>query len=312
MEQPILFGMAVVLGLAFSGNAQECQPRSEVRAVVQNLSFSQGVPGSSPPGWFFGPKLLKPPHAPVFEAKIVPGESCNGSQQCATVNLISQNASITRRSLYQVIDASQYRGKWLTFRADVRKDVSLGSAARLLVRVRRNDCSTTFEDDMGNYPIASSTWSPYVIRAPIASDARDIDFGIQLSGQGAAWIDNISMTCTDTPYPEELRVRALIKTFDDARNRHDGIAVAALYSEDGEWISNRGNAVHGWQALATMWGGLSGQVEPTIQSVDFPGGDIALVRLTLQYSEPTGQHHEIFILLNEQGKWNVRVHQAVD
>jgi hypothetical protein len=38
------------------------------------------------------------------------------------------------------------------------------------------------------------TWSPYEIQAPIALDAQDVEFGMQLIGQGAAWIDNISIT----------------------------------------------------------------------------------------------------------------------
>jgi hypothetical protein len=99
--------------------------------------------------------------------------------------------------LYQVIDAAPYRGKKLTYRADVRADVAQGSVVRLLVRVHRTDCSTSFLDDMGNHPIKGGAWSVYEIQAPIAPDARDIEFGIQLMGQGAAWIDNISMTFVD-------------------------------------------------------------------------------------------------------------------
>jgi hypothetical protein len=56
---------------------------------------------------------------------------------------------------------------------------------------------TSFRDDMGNHPITVNAWSPYEIQAPIAPDARDIEFGMQLIGQGAAWIDNISMTFVD-------------------------------------------------------------------------------------------------------------------
>jgi hypothetical protein len=81
----------------------------------------------------------------------------------------------------------------------VRADVALGSVARLLVRVHRVDCSTSFRDDMADHPITASTWSPYEIQAPIALDARDVEFGLQLIGQGQAWIDNISMTFSDQP-----------------------------------------------------------------------------------------------------------------
>ena len=71
--------------------------------------------------------------------------------------------------------------------------VGARSVARLLVRIHRKDCSTTFRDDMGNHPIISGDWAPYQIQAPIADDAYQIEFGLQLIGQGAAWIDRISM-----------------------------------------------------------------------------------------------------------------------
>jgi len=47
---------------------------------------------------------------------------------------------------------------------------------------------------MGNRPIKSSDWAAYEIRVPIiAMDAFQIEFGVQLIGQGAAWIDGMSM-----------------------------------------------------------------------------------------------------------------------
>lgn len=99
--------------------------------------------------------------------------------------------------LYQNVDATKYRGKMLTYRASVRADVASGAMARLLVRVHRMDCSTSFRDDMGDHPITASGWSSYQLHAPIGQDARDIEFGMQLIGSGAAWIDNITMTFAD-------------------------------------------------------------------------------------------------------------------
>jgi hypothetical protein len=168
------------------------------------LSFSEGTLGNAPPEWFLGPEWFMPPHAPVYEAKIAQGASCNGSQQCAAVHSISDSSSIRLAFLYQVVDATQYHGKNLVFHADVRADAALGSVARLLVRVHRSDFTTNFRDDMGNHPITAESWSPYEIHAPIAQDAREFEFGLQLIGRGAAWIDNISMTFSD---PEEAAVR---------------------------------------------------------------------------------------------------------
>jgi hypothetical protein len=193
MKLGSLLGIATVAGLALSVYAQQCQPPREMRAAVENMNFAAGAPGAPPPVWYLGPEWFMPPHTPVYEAQVASGAACNRGSQCATVHSIRDDRSIPLAFLYQVVDAAQYRGQSLTFRAAVRVDDPLGSLARLLVRVHRNDCSTSFRDDMGNHPITAGAWASYEIQAPIAWDARDIEFGMQLIGKGAAWIDNISM-----------------------------------------------------------------------------------------------------------------------
>jgi ketosteroid isomerase-like protein len=111
---------------------------------------------------------------------------------------------------------------------------------------------------------------------------------------------------------EEPLIRTVITVFADARNAHDGDAASAQYSEDGEWISAHGYVVHGKAALATLWSGVTGQVERTIESIDLVGPNIAVVRVTTQYEEPVGRHHETFVLVKVNEKWNIRVHQSVD
>jgi hypothetical protein len=95
--------------------------------------------------------------------------------------------------LYQLLDAEPYRGKVVTLRAAVRAEVLLGSTARLLVRIHRQDCSISFRDDMGNSPVRSAAWAFSEVWARIARDARHIEFGMQMVGQGAAWIDHVSL-----------------------------------------------------------------------------------------------------------------------
>jgi hypothetical protein len=56
-----------------------------------------------------------------------------------------------------------------------------------------------FRDDMGDHPITSGDWALYEIRAPIAEDAYHMEFGVQLVGQGATWIDQISMEYAPAP-----------------------------------------------------------------------------------------------------------------
>lgn len=213
-----IFGGAAFLAAVCSAQSAP----SGMRAAFQNLKFAEGDPGSAPPGWFLGPVM--PPHAPIYVAETASGASCHSGRQCGTVRSIRQDASVRVSFLYQVVDATQFRGKRLTFRAAVRAEVNPASVARLLVRVHRIDGGTSFRDDMGDHPITSRAWTFYEIHAPISLDARDIEFGMQLVGQGAAWIDNISMdfgSASASPV-EEQTVRALIQKFADSRNAHDG------------------------------------------------------------------------------------------
>jgi uncharacterized protein (TIGR02246 family) len=111
---------------------------------------------------------------------------------------------------------------------------------------------------------------------------------------------------------DEESIRALITAFANARNAQDGEAASRLYSEDGEWISAKGYVARGRSELTRTWGGVTGQVERTVQSVDFPGSNIAVVRVITQYAEPIGRHHEVFIFAKDDGKWNIHVHQSID
>jgi len=110
---------------------------------------------------------------------------------------------------------------------------------------------------------------------------------------------------------EEQAIRKLIQTFADSRNSHDGSAVANLYSEDGEWIATRGSRrVRGRVALAQLWGGLTGQVGRTVESIDLPSDCIAIVRVMTDYGQPIGRHQEVFVVVKELGVWRIPVHQT--
>jgi hypothetical protein len=157
---------------------------------TENLNFADGAVGSAPKGWVAPQGFAQ---TPTYEAINVPVEQCDGSQQCATIHSLRSEASESLTFLYQNLDVTQHRGQTLTYRAFVRVDPGQKSVARLLVRLHRKDCSTTFRDDMGDHPVTSGDWAQYEIRAPIAMDAYHMEFGMQLIGQGAAWIDHISM-----------------------------------------------------------------------------------------------------------------------
>jgi hypothetical protein len=192
MRRPLF---AIVAAIVFLVRSAAAQPKAchwpEMKATPQNLSFSEGTAGSAPTAWLLGPEWFMPPHVPVYEALIAEADQCHGGAQCATVHSLRSDPSIPLSFLYQDLDASPYRGQTLIYRAFVRVDPTVEGVARLLVRIHRKDCSTTFRDDMGNHPVVSGEWGAYEIRAPIATDAYHIELGIQLVGAGAAWLTNL-------------------------------------------------------------------------------------------------------------------------
>lgn len=194
MRRPLFIIAAAVVFLVRLAPAQsKACTWPELKASPLNLDSSQGNVGSVPTAWLLAPEWFMPPHVPAYEALIATAYECHGNPQCATVHSLRNDPSIPLSFLSQELDASPYRGQTLVYRAFVRVARSEGSVARLLVRVHRKDCSTTFRDDMGNHPVMSAVWGAYEIRAPIAEDAYHIEFGVQLVGTGAVWIDQISM-----------------------------------------------------------------------------------------------------------------------
>jgi len=174
--------------------ANACKWPEDMKTVPDNLDFADGPVGAAPQRWLLGPEWFMPPHAQVYSAVAVSTDQCHANRQCAKVSSLRSDPAVSLAFLYQDQDVTPHRGEMLTYRAFVRVDPALKSVARLLVRLHRKDCSTTFRDDMGNNPVISGDWAAYEIHAPIAMDAYPMEFGMQLIGQGAAWIDQISMT----------------------------------------------------------------------------------------------------------------------
>jgi hypothetical protein len=162
-----------------------CVWPNDMKTTPQNLTFAGAPVGAAPKGWWLGPGR-------GYSAVTVAADQCHGGQQCATVHFFRPDFSPVS-FLMQNLDVTPYRGQILTYRAFVRVDAARKSVARLLVRIHRKDCTTSFRDDMGDHPIVSGDWAVYEIHAPIAMDAYHMEFGMQLFGQGAAWIDQISM-----------------------------------------------------------------------------------------------------------------------
>ena len=119
---------------------------------------------------------------------------------------------------------------------------------------------------------------------------------------------------SQTRRSDEESILRFVRTFSVLRNAHVGRYVAELYAPDGEWISVDGSSqVRGRPAVTKLWDRVNGLVLRTVESIDFPGRGMAVVRVALEYEgPPVGRYHERFILVKENGRWEIRVHQTLD
>jgi uncharacterized protein (TIGR02246 family) len=95
-----------------------------------------------------------------------------------------------------------------------------------------------------------------------------------------------------------------------ARNAHDGSAAAATYTEDGEYIGSS-RTFKGRIELAQLWGTMKGQMQRTIQAVNFIAPGIAIVHVLSDYPKPAIVGREVFVMVKENGGWKIRVGAAV-
>jgi len=282
-----------------SGFAQSMPPG--ISDQFENLDFALGSLGDMPLGWHLGRS-----DTAAYAAQISPGASCQAGKQCGMVRSVGLGPH-ERCFLYQDVDATPYRGKVLVFRAASR--VTVGGLARLVVRVHRPDNSSSFFDNLGDHPIQSAQWNAYQIVFPVDGEARDIEFGIQLYGEGTAWIDQVYV---NSPILEaEKEIREVFRKFNAARDTIDGRAMAETYSETGEYISLWGQHVAGRANLEGVWSSVQGKAKRTIQKVDVHTPEIAVVSGTAVFESPDEQIEETFILVKESGGWKIRLHQAM-
>src|SRR5262249_41481630 len=93
-------------------------------------------------------------------------------------------------TLMQTFSAKNYEGTRLRLTANA-KSLSVEDWAAFWMRVDGANGGLAF-DNMQDRPIAGTTgWTKYQIVLDVAVDARDIAFGILLSGRGQVWINGI-------------------------------------------------------------------------------------------------------------------------
>src|SRR5262245_460961 len=154
-----------------------------------NLDFEKGDPGKAPDGW-----KLTGPAISEYEAKSTDEQPKSGTRCALVARTAKERAQAFDKSamLGQRFDAAPYRGQRVRFRAAVRSEVSgFGNYAQLLLRISRKD-QPDLLDNMRNRAITQKDWREYDILAEVPQDAVTITLGLELNGNGRAWLDAAS------------------------------------------------------------------------------------------------------------------------
>jgi transglutaminase-like putative cysteine protease len=166
---------------------------SERPKAPKNLGFEEGEVRKAPAGWFMPPACAKGGY--ILE---VSEENPFAGKRCAILRRAVATEPETFGNIIQSVDATQYRGKRVRFKAAVRAEVSgPENQAMMWLRVDRPGDQMGFFDNMADRPIKTNTWKHHEIVGDVADDAQVIVFGMMLIGNGSAAIDDVSFEIVD-------------------------------------------------------------------------------------------------------------------
>lgn len=153
---------------------------------LQNPDFEAGEAGQTPPGWSIAPERRDAGYRFEISNESPQGggkagrlwRSASGAARPGAIGVMSQQVDATalrgHRIRYtaavRVAKPSPYVGLWL------RVDTSSGPA---------------FFDNMGDRPISAAAWAPYTIEGYVSQDATTMLLGLQVAGDGDAFIDSV-------------------------------------------------------------------------------------------------------------------------
>jgi hypothetical protein len=144
---------------------------------------------------------------------VVHMESKNPFAGSACARIDSTGAGSEERlfnNLMQAIDATDWQGKKVRFRAAVRTaDLADAAQVQMWFRVDRKpklegERNMGAFDNMQDRPIDSTEWKHFDIVLPVDQDAQRLNVGVLIQGKGKAWFDDASLEVVDDATPSTL------------------------------------------------------------------------------------------------------------
>ncbi|HEX4960649.1 MAG TPA: S41 family peptidase [Thermoanaerobaculia bacterium] len=174
--RPFLFALILFLAPALVKPAEP---------PAATFDFEQGEVGQAPAGWTVSPQMAASYAIRLTDEKPQAGKLC--AVLVSIGPLPTQGVGWALRSL----DAAPYRGKRVRFRAQARVELGEhGQRGRLMLGSGRA-AQSVFEGT--SQPIRQNQWAAYEAVGDIPKDAKAVELGIALLGDGKAFLDSVSL-----------------------------------------------------------------------------------------------------------------------
>lgn len=160
--------------------------------LAEILSFETEHVGGSPQGWGGGPPGTifvdgKIVHGGRWSARIErhPDSPAQFSSMTKSIPMDFTGKTIEMRGFLRTEDVSDFVGLWM------REDGESGSVA--------------FDNMQGRRLAGTTDWAEYSITLLVRPDARQLFFGVLVSGTGKAWVDDLQLLVDGKPIWEAPR-----------------------------------------------------------------------------------------------------------
>lgn len=157
------------------------------------LALTATAQGGSPAGW-----IIAGSHPTFYEMGVAP----NGGQNRGPAGYLKSREAVSGfGTMMQQFAADDYRGKRVRFSAAVRTENVMGWAG-LWMRTDSTERNSLTFDNMQDRPIKGTTgWNRIAVVLDVPVNASMISFGVIISGEGGAWLDDIKFEIVPNTVP---------------------------------------------------------------------------------------------------------------
>jgi C-terminal processing protease CtpA/Prc len=174
------------VALTLPCSAQDSNSTKSPNPLAAILSFETEHPGGSPAGWGGGP-----PGTIFVDGKVVHGGRWS-------VRIERQTGSPSAFSTLTNSIPVDFAGTSIELRGFLRTE-NVSDFAGLWLREDDESSSVAFDNMQSRQLNGTTDWKEYSITLPIKPEAKQLVFGVLLSGTGKAWADDLQLLVDGKP-----------------------------------------------------------------------------------------------------------------